>query len=59
MVAGGSYDDSKGYYIQPTIVLCKDKNDKLLTEVGSILTYLFICLNKLLMALSCTSLKRN
>lgn len=34
VVAGGTYDDSEGYFIQPTIILCKDPNDKLLTEVS-------------------------
>lgn len=32
VVAGGTYDGSEGYFIQPTIILCKDPNDKLLTE---------------------------
>ena len=35
-IAGGTYDDSVGYYVQPTIVVCKDRNDKLLKEVWNI-----------------------
>ncbi len=29
---GGTYDDSKGYYIDPTILLCKDPNVKTMQE---------------------------
>ncbi|XP_067947704.1 delta-1-pyrroline-5-carboxylate dehydrogenase, mitochondrial-like [Watersipora subatra] len=32
VLAGGECDNSKGYFVQPTIVLCKDRNDKLLRE---------------------------
>lgn len=32
IVGGGKYDDSKGYFIDPTIVVCKDPKDKLMTE---------------------------
>ncbi len=29
---GGTYDDSKGYFIEPTILLCKDPNVKTMQE---------------------------
>lgn len=32
IIGGGKYDDSKGYFIDPTIVVCKDPKDKLMTE---------------------------
>lgn len=32
IIAGGKYDDSKGYFIQPTIVQSKDPLDKIMTE---------------------------
>ncbi|CAH0381079.1 unnamed protein product [Bemisia tabaci] len=40
IVAGGQYDDSKGYFIQPTIVQTKDPKDKIMTEeiFGPVLT---------------------
>lgn len=40
IVAGGSYDDSKGYFIQPTIVQTKNPKDKIMTEeiFGPVLT---------------------
>jgi 1-pyrroline-5-carboxylate dehydrogenase len=31
-LGGGQYDDSIGYYIQPTIVETKDPKDKIITE---------------------------
>lgn len=33
IVYGGKCDDSKGYFVQPTIIQVKDVNSKLLTEV--------------------------
>lgn len=32
IVAGGKYDDSKGYFIEPTIVQSSDPLDKIMTE---------------------------
>lgn len=32
IIGGGEYDDSKGYFIQPTIVVSKDPKDKIMTE---------------------------
>lgn len=32
IIAGGQYDDSKGYFIQPTIIVTTDPLDKLMTE---------------------------
>jgi len=32
ILCGGTYDDSKGYFIQPTIVLSKDPRSKLMCE---------------------------
>lgn len=32
ILGGGQYDDSKGYFIQPTIVQSKDPHDKIMTE---------------------------
>lgn len=32
IIGGGEYDDSKGYFIQPTIVVTKDPLDKIITE---------------------------
>lgn len=32
IIGGGTYDDSKGYFIQPTIVQSKDPLDKIMTE---------------------------
>lgn len=32
ILGGGQYDDSKGYFIQPTIVQTKDPKDKIMTE---------------------------
>lgn len=32
IIGGGEYDDSKGYFIQPTIVESKDPLDKIMTE---------------------------
>lgn len=32
IIAGGSYDDSRGYYIQPTIIQTTDPTDKIMTE---------------------------
>lgn len=32
VIGGGQYDDSKGYFIQPTIVQCKNPRDKIMTE---------------------------
>ncbi|XP_066595876.1 delta-1-pyrroline-5-carboxylate dehydrogenase, mitochondrial [Prorops nasuta] len=40
IIGGGQYDNSKGYFIQPTIVVTKDPKDKIMTEeiFGPILT---------------------
>ncbi|WP_043932755.1 L-glutamate gamma-semialdehyde dehydrogenase [Bacillus sp. EB01] len=40
IIAGGTYDDSKGYFIQPTIILTKNPNFKTLCEeiFGPVLT---------------------
>lgn len=40
IIGGGQYDDSKGYFIQPTIVQTKDPHDKIMTEeiFGPVLT---------------------
>ncbi|KAG1686684.1 Delta-1-pyrroline-5-carboxylate dehydrogenase, mitochondrial [Nymphon striatum] len=40
ILAGGNYDDSKGYYIEPTIIETTDPNEKLMKEeiFGPILT---------------------
>lgn len=35
IVAGGTYDDSIGYYVQPTIVEVDKPNDRLMTEVSN------------------------
>lgn len=32
VLGGGQYDDSKGYFVQPTIVQSKDPLDKIMTE---------------------------
>lgn len=32
ILGGGTYDDSKGYFVQPTIVQSKDPHDKIMTE---------------------------
>lgn len=32
VLGGGKYDDSKGYFVEPTIVKCKRPDDKLMTE---------------------------
>jgi len=32
ILCGGTYDDSKGYFIQPTVVLSKDPRSKLMSE---------------------------
>lgn len=32
VLGGGKYDDSKGYFIEPTIVKCNRPDDKLITE---------------------------
>lgn len=32
IIGGGQYDDSKGYFIQPTIVQAKDPHDKIMVE---------------------------
>jgi 1-pyrroline-5-carboxylate dehydrogenase len=32
IIAGGEYDSSKGFFVQPTIVECTDPNDKIFTE---------------------------
>ena len=32
VLCGGTYDDSEGYYIQPTIVLSKDPRSKMMSE---------------------------
>lgn len=32
VIAGGKYDDSEGYYIQPTVIVTKDKDAKTLKE---------------------------
>lgn len=33
VVTGGTYDASKGFFVQPTIVECSDVSDKIFTEV--------------------------
>lgn len=40
IIGGGQYDDSKGYFIQPTIVQTKDPHDKIMVEeiFGPVLT---------------------
>ncbi|XP_068142668.1 delta-1-pyrroline-5-carboxylate dehydrogenase, mitochondrial [Drosophila tropicalis] len=40
IIAGGTYSDSKGYYINPTIVETKDPKDRIMTEeiFGPVLT---------------------
>lgn len=40
ILGGGGYDDSKGYFIEPTIVETKDPLDKIMTEeiFGPVLT---------------------
>ena len=40
MIFGGTYDDSKGYFIQPTLIQVTDPNSKLITEeiFGPIIT---------------------
>ncbi|KAI4500075.1 hypothetical protein M0802_004945 [Mischocyttarus mexicanus] len=40
IIGGGQYDDSTGYFIQPTIVTTKDPNEKIITEeiFGPVLT---------------------
>ncbi|XP_015597574.1 delta-1-pyrroline-5-carboxylate dehydrogenase, mitochondrial [Cephus cinctus] len=40
IIGGGGYDDSKGYFIEPTIVVTKDPKDKIMTEeiFGPVLT---------------------
>ncbi|MBN2169199.1 MAG: L-glutamate gamma-semialdehyde dehydrogenase [Actinobacteria bacterium] len=32
IIAGGTYDDSEGYFIQPTVVVSKDPRSKLMSE---------------------------
>lgn len=40
IIAGGKYDGSKGYFIEPTIVVTKDPKDKIMVEeiFGPVLT---------------------
>lgn len=40
VLAGGQYDDSKGYYIQPTIIITADPEDRIMSEeiFGPVLT---------------------
>ncbi len=40
IIAGGGYDDSKGYFIEPTVVVSKDPQSKLMSEeiFGPVLT---------------------
>lgn len=40
ILAGGTYSDKKGYFINPTIVETKDPKDKIMTEeiFGPVLT---------------------
>jgi len=40
IVAGGKCDDSKGYFVEPTIIECTDPSDKLMTQeiFGPVLT---------------------
>ena len=33
MIAGGKCDDSKGYFVEPTIVESKDPHDAIMSEV--------------------------
>ncbi len=35
IIAGGTFDDSVGYYVQPTIMTVKDPEDKIMKEVRS------------------------
>lgn len=32
IIGGGQYDDSVGYFIQPTIIVCNDPSDKIMKE---------------------------
>ncbi|KRX92690.1 Delta-1-pyrroline-5-carboxylate dehydrogenase, mitochondrial, partial [Trichinella pseudospiralis] len=32
---GGDYDDEKGYFIHPTLLLCSDPNDRIMKEVSA------------------------
>lgn len=40
IVVGGNYDNKKGYFVEPTIILANDPNDKLMNEeiFGPVLT---------------------
>ena len=40
MIAGGNYDNSKGYFIEPTVVVVKDPKHKMMREeiFGPVLT---------------------
>ncbi|KAJ1522580.1 hypothetical protein ONE63_001765 [Megalurothrips usitatus] len=40
IIGGGQYDDSKGYFVQPTIIVCNDPTDKIIKEeiFGPVLT---------------------
>ncbi len=40
IIVGGNYDDSKGYFIEPTVVLARDPNHRLMCEeiFGPVLT---------------------
>lgn len=49
ILVGGKYDDSQGYYIEPTIILTKDPTDKIMREeiFGPVLTVYVYDDNKL------------
>ncbi|XP_052129117.1 delta-1-pyrroline-5-carboxylate dehydrogenase, mitochondrial [Frankliniella occidentalis] len=32
IIGGGQYDDSQGYFVQPTIIVCSDPTDKIMKE---------------------------
>lgn len=40
IIFGGTYDDTKGYFIQPTLIQVDKWDSKLLTEVYLILIYI-------------------
>ncbi|XP_010781917.1 delta-1-pyrroline-5-carboxylate dehydrogenase, mitochondrial [Notothenia coriiceps] len=37
VIAGGNYDDSKGYFVEPTIIQTSDPKDAIMSEVTSCL----------------------
>lgn len=40
VIAGGHCDDSKGYYVEPTIVETTDPQEAIMNEVGSVIVLL-------------------